>query len=130
MRNGAWSAFLVIMIGNFHDPDSRLPLRLQSWALAMIAFYVVFFLGTVARPVAHGACRAPGRDAERDRAGGHCRARHRAGRTAVPQQAAQRALGDQVRLPRHRRHVRLRFLPVQQHHAVPPGRPRHLGRAA
>lgn len=48
VRNGAWSAFLVIMIGNFRDPDSRLPLRLQSWALAMIAFYVVFFLGTVA----------------------------------------------------------------------------------
>ena len=48
LRDGAWSAFLVIMIGNFRDPSSRLPLRLQNWALAMVAFYLVFFLGTVA----------------------------------------------------------------------------------
>jgi putative PEP-CTERM system histidine kinase len=48
LRNGAWSAFLVIMIGNYRDPASKLPLKLQSWALAIIVFYLVFLLGTVA----------------------------------------------------------------------------------
>jgi putative PEP-CTERM system histidine kinase len=48
LRNAAWSAFLVIMIGNYRDPASRLPFKLEGWALAIVAFYLVFLLGTVA----------------------------------------------------------------------------------
>jgi putative PEP-CTERM system histidine kinase len=46
VRNGAWSAFLVIMIGNYCDPASRLPLKLQGWVAWMIAFYLLFLAGT------------------------------------------------------------------------------------
>lgn len=46
LRNGAWSAFLIVLIGNYRDPASRFPLKLQGWALAIAAFYVLFFLGT------------------------------------------------------------------------------------
>ncbi|MES2316893.1 MAG: XrtA/PEP-CTERM system histidine kinase PrsK [Pseudomonadota bacterium] len=46
VRNGAWSAFLVILIGNFRDPDSRLPFKLQGWVAAMAAFYLAFLAGT------------------------------------------------------------------------------------
>jgi putative PEP-CTERM system histidine kinase len=48
LRNGAWSAFLVVLIGNYRDPKSRWPLKLQGWTLAIAAFYLLFFLGTVA----------------------------------------------------------------------------------
>ena len=48
LRNGAWSAFLIVLIGNYRDPNSRWPLKLQGWALIIGAFYVLFFLGTVA----------------------------------------------------------------------------------
>jgi putative PEP-CTERM system histidine kinase len=48
LRDGAWSAFLVVMIGNYRDPASRLPLKLSGWALAMAAFYLVAILGTAA----------------------------------------------------------------------------------
>ncbi|WP_426207681.1 XrtA/PEP-CTERM system histidine kinase PrsK [Massilia sp. TWP1-3-3] len=48
LRNGAWSAFLIVLIGSYRDPDSRLPLKLQGWVLAIFSFYVLFFLGTVA----------------------------------------------------------------------------------
>ena len=46
VRNGAWSAFLVILIGNYRDPDSRLPLKLQGWVAWMTAFYLLFLAGT------------------------------------------------------------------------------------
>ncbi len=48
LRNGAWSAFLIVLIGNYRDPKSRWPLKLQGWVLLIAAFYVLFFLGTVA----------------------------------------------------------------------------------
>ena len=48
LRNGAWSAFLIVLIGNYRDPASRWPLKLQGWVLLIAVFYVLFFLGTVA----------------------------------------------------------------------------------
>ena len=48
LRNGAWSAFLIVLIGNYRDLKSRWPLKLQGWVLVIVAFYVLFFLGTVA----------------------------------------------------------------------------------
>ena len=45
-RNGAWSAFLVVLIGNYREPHSRLPFRLQGWVAGMAAFYLLFFAGT------------------------------------------------------------------------------------
>jgi putative PEP-CTERM system histidine kinase len=48
LRNGAWSAFLIVLIGNYRDPASRLPGKLQGWVLIICAFYLLFFLGTVA----------------------------------------------------------------------------------
>ncbi|MEJ7807958.1 MAG: XrtA/PEP-CTERM system histidine kinase PrsK, partial [Telluria sp.] len=48
LRNGAWSAFLIVLIGNYRDPASRLPGKLQGWVLMIGAFYTLFFLGTVA----------------------------------------------------------------------------------
>lgn len=48
VRNGAWSAFLVILIGNYRSDSSRWPLRLQGWVVAIAAFYLVFLLGTAA----------------------------------------------------------------------------------
>jgi putative PEP-CTERM system histidine kinase len=47
VRNGAWSAFLVILLGHFHEPDSKLPYRLRPSLLLMAGFYVVFFGATV-----------------------------------------------------------------------------------
>ncbi len=46
VRNGAWSAFLVILIGNVRDPHSRWPFQLAGWVAAMALFYVLFLLGT------------------------------------------------------------------------------------
>ena len=46
VRNGAWSAFLVILIGNYRDPDSRLPFKLQGWVAAMAVFYLLYLAGT------------------------------------------------------------------------------------
>jgi putative PEP-CTERM system histidine kinase len=47
LRNGSWSAFLVIMLGNYRDPDSRLPLRLRPPMLAAAVFYLLFLVATV-----------------------------------------------------------------------------------
>jgi putative PEP-CTERM system histidine kinase len=48
LRNAGWSAFLIVLIGNYRDPASRWPLRLQGWVLLIALCYVLFFLGTVA----------------------------------------------------------------------------------
>jgi putative PEP-CTERM system histidine kinase len=45
-RNGAWSAFLVLLIGDYRDPNSRMPFKLQNWVAAMALFYVVYLVGT------------------------------------------------------------------------------------
>jgi putative PEP-CTERM system histidine kinase len=47
VRNGAWSAFLVLLTGNYRSPDSRLPFRLQTWVGVMAVFYLLFLAGTV-----------------------------------------------------------------------------------
>jgi putative PEP-CTERM system histidine kinase len=44
LRNGAWSAFLIILIGHFHDDNSPLPYRLRP-SLVLIAGFYVLFLG-------------------------------------------------------------------------------------
>lgn len=62
---------------------------------------------------------ARARAAAADRLCRPVRVRHAARRAGLPQQDHRRALGDQVRLPGHRRHVRLRLLHVQQCAAVP-----------
>ncbi|MES2758008.1 MAG: XrtA/PEP-CTERM system histidine kinase PrsK [Pseudomonadota bacterium] len=48
LRNAAWSAFLIILVGHFHDKDSRLPFRLRPGLALIIVFYVLFFGATVA----------------------------------------------------------------------------------
>ena len=48
LRNASWCAFLVVLLGNHRNPDSRWPLKLHGWVLALVAFFLVFFLGTVA----------------------------------------------------------------------------------
>ncbi len=45
-RNGAWSGFLVILLGNYRAPASRWPFKLQGWVAAMAAFYLLFLAGT------------------------------------------------------------------------------------
>ncbi len=46
VRNGAWSAFLVVLIGNYRSDKSALPFGLQPWVVWMAVFYVLFFVGT------------------------------------------------------------------------------------
>ena len=41
VRNGAWSAFLIILLGHFHEPDSRLPYRLRPSLFLIGAGYVL-----------------------------------------------------------------------------------------
>ena len=48
LRNGAWSAFLVVLIGNYRKESSRLPFGVQPWVAWMALFYLVFFAGTAA----------------------------------------------------------------------------------
>ncbi|MDL2353684.1 MAG: PEP-CTERM system histidine kinase PrsK [Pseudomonadota bacterium] len=45
LRNGAWSAFLIVLIGHFHRDDARLPLRPS--VLLVAGFYLIFLLATV-----------------------------------------------------------------------------------
>jgi putative PEP-CTERM system histidine kinase len=47
LRNGAWSAFLIILLGHFEDKDSKLPFRLRPSLALIIAFYVLFFGATL-----------------------------------------------------------------------------------
>jgi putative PEP-CTERM system histidine kinase len=47
LRNGAWSAFMVVMLGNYRDPDSRLPFRLRPALLAAAVFYLIVLVATV-----------------------------------------------------------------------------------
>jgi putative PEP-CTERM system histidine kinase len=47
VRNGAWSAFLVIMLGHYHAKDSKLPFRLRPGLYLMAGFYLLFFGATV-----------------------------------------------------------------------------------
>jgi putative PEP-CTERM system histidine kinase len=47
LRNGAWSAFLIILLGHFEDKDSRLPFRLRPSLALIIAFYVLYFGATL-----------------------------------------------------------------------------------
>ena len=44
LRNAAWSAFLVILIGNFRAPGARL--RVQGWVLWLAGFYALTLVGT------------------------------------------------------------------------------------
>jgi putative PEP-CTERM system histidine kinase len=48
LRNGGWSAFLIILIGHFQDKDSRLPLRLRPSLILIVLFYLLFFGATAA----------------------------------------------------------------------------------
>lgn len=47
LRNGAWSAFLVILLGHIHEQDSRLPYRLRPTLFLIGVFYLLFFGVTV-----------------------------------------------------------------------------------
>ena len=42
VRNGAWTGFLIILLGHYHDPDSPLPYRLRPTLAITAAFYVLF----------------------------------------------------------------------------------------
>ncbi|QYF95076.1 PEP-CTERM system histidine kinase PrsK [Massilia sp. PAMC28688] len=48
VRSAAWCAFLLILLGNYRNPDSTLPFKLNVWVLAVATFFLVFFFGTVA----------------------------------------------------------------------------------
>ncbi|SFU46871.1 XrtA/PEP-CTERM system histidine kinase PrsK [Pseudoduganella namucuonensis] len=47
LRNGAWSVFLLILLGHFRDPGSRLPMRLKPSVLAGLAVYAVWLVATL-----------------------------------------------------------------------------------
>lgn len=47
VRNGAWSAFLIILLGHFHQPDSRLPFRLRPSLVVIAAAYLLLLAFTV-----------------------------------------------------------------------------------
>jgi putative PEP-CTERM system histidine kinase len=47
LRNGAWSAFLIILLGHYKDKESRLPFRLRTSLVLVIVFYLLFFGATV-----------------------------------------------------------------------------------
>lgn len=49
VRNGAWSAFLILLIGNLRSERSRWPWRLQGWIVAIAAFYLLFLAGAAFR---------------------------------------------------------------------------------
>jgi putative PEP-CTERM system histidine kinase len=47
LRNGAWSAFLIILLGHFHQKDSRLPYQLRPTLCLIAGCYLLFFGATV-----------------------------------------------------------------------------------
>ena len=47
LRNGAWSAFLIILLGHFHAKSSRLPYQLRPSLILIGGFYLLFFGATV-----------------------------------------------------------------------------------
>ncbi len=47
LRNGAWSAFLIILVGHFRDDDSKLPYQLRPSLFLIAAFYVLFLGATM-----------------------------------------------------------------------------------
>ena len=40
LRNAAWTAFLVRLLGHYRDDASRLPFRLRPWAAAVVVVYL------------------------------------------------------------------------------------------
>ncbi|MFP5392659.1 MAG: XrtA/PEP-CTERM system histidine kinase PrsK [Gammaproteobacteria bacterium] len=46
-RNAAWSAFLVIIVGNYRQEGSRLPWSLAPSIAGMALFYLAFFIATL-----------------------------------------------------------------------------------
>ena len=48
LRNGAWSAFLIMLLGHFRDPDSKLPYQLRSTLLLIGGFYLLLLGATMA----------------------------------------------------------------------------------
>ena len=48
LRNGVWTAFLIVLLGHYQDPDSSLPYRLRPTLAVTAAFYVLFFALTIA----------------------------------------------------------------------------------
>ena len=47
VRNGAWSAFLIILAGHYHAQDSRLPYRLRPMLCLAAASYLLLLGATV-----------------------------------------------------------------------------------
>ena len=47
VRNGAWTGFLIVLLGHYHDPDSPLPYRLRPTLVVTAAFYLIFLVLTV-----------------------------------------------------------------------------------
>lgn len=47
LRNGVWSVFLLILLGHFRDPGSRLPMRLKPSVLAGLAVYTAWLVATL-----------------------------------------------------------------------------------
>ncbi|MFL6710725.1 MAG: XrtA/PEP-CTERM system histidine kinase PrsK, partial [Massilia sp.] len=47
VRNGAWTGFLVVLLGHYHDPDSPLPYRLRPTLAITAGFYLIFLGLTV-----------------------------------------------------------------------------------
>jgi putative PEP-CTERM system histidine kinase len=47
LRNGAWSAFLIILLGHFHAPDSPLPYRLRPSLFGIGGAYLLLLGFTV-----------------------------------------------------------------------------------
>ena len=51
VRSGAWSAFLIILLGHFFAPDSRLPFRLRPSLFLIAAAYLLLLGFTVFGPI-------------------------------------------------------------------------------
>ena len=47
LRNGAWSAFLIIVLGHFQEKNSKLPFRVRPGLALIVVFYLLFFGATV-----------------------------------------------------------------------------------
>jgi putative PEP-CTERM system histidine kinase len=48
LRNGAWTVFLVLLLGHYRDHRSRLPFGLRPWVVLTGACYLVFLAAALA----------------------------------------------------------------------------------
>jgi putative PEP-CTERM system histidine kinase len=48
LRDGAWTLFLVLLLGHYRDTGSRLPFGLRTWVVLTGAFYLTFLAAALA----------------------------------------------------------------------------------